>query len=210
MPTAAQDTKLKPPLSPLAEQRLVLSYLREPETFSNEIKVRKPEDFDDETLRAIWQSAGSLVESGIVPTLDQVLAGCSKRPEAERLLRRAESRLDLSKEPPREEVRFYLNGVGVASPGDLIAIYGPAKAGKSAVVGAIIASCFAGSDSDVRRDFLGFSATPGDLGGIVHIDTEQRRFDHWRLIATALRRAGLNPNPASTSAFKGRYSQRTR
>jgi hypothetical protein len=90
---------------------------------------------------------------------------------------------------------FSLKGQSISTPGNLTSIFSQAKAGKSAVVGAMIAAIMAPQGTD--GDFLGWSAIPNkDGAAVVHFDTEQSPADHEQIILTALKRAKLKEPPS--------------
>ena len=91
-----------------------------------------------------------------------------------------------AKKPIEPKPRFFLADIGICTAGNLTTISAQAKAGKTAAIGAMIAGVFGNDD----RDFLGFkSENPNGLA-VIHLDTEQSTFDHWKIIDTARRRAG--------------------
>lgn len=88
---------------------------------------------------------------------------------------------------------FSLCGQAVATAGNMMAIYAQAKAGKSAVVSAMMATVMT---EDENGDFLGFNAAWNPDGkAVVHFDTEQSRYDHEQVVLRAVRRAGCNRAP---------------
>ncbi len=106
--------------------------------------------------------------------------------------RLAEARLKFDVEPPPLRTIFKLNGTCIATPGNLVALLAQAKAGKTAFVGAAIGSTMTGS---LDCDFLGIAGTNPNSFAVVHVDTEQAPADHYHVIRTALRRAGLDRAP---------------
>jgi hypothetical protein len=66
------------------------------------------------------------------------------------------------------------------------------KTGKSAVVGAMVASAMAGEDSGCT---LGFTSCNPKKLALLSFDSEQSPDDHWHQNARALRRAGLQEPP---------------
>ncbi|MDR3409673.1 MAG: AAA family ATPase, partial [Formivibrio sp.] len=78
------------------------------------------------------------------------------------------------------------------TPGNLTTISAQAKAGKSAAIGAMIASTFAADGADC----LGFVSENPEGFAVVHLDTEQSRYDHWQGIQRAVRRAKVNGAPS--------------
>lgn len=87
-----------------------------------------------------------------------------------------------------------IQGSLLTTPGNLTTISGQSKAGKTGVVGAILAGSIQKVKSKV--DTLGMSiAFNKESKGILHIDTEQSRHDHDRLNRTILKRASLKTEP---------------
>ena len=92
----------------------------------------------------------------------------------------------------------------VSTPGNLTSIISQAKSGKSALVGAIIASMLVADAKDADADFyedgepdtLGVTAAAPPAGKFVlHIDTEQSRFHFDQLIRRAKKRARCDKIP---------------
>lgn len=104
-------------------------------------------------------------------------------------------RFDASKPPPEPVPRLLINGQDVCTPGNLTTIIAQTKAGKSAFVGAAIAAVIAADRGLEDRDTLGWSA--GAPGGkvLLHFDTEQSPYDHFRCIERELRRVGVDRAP---------------
>jgi hypothetical protein len=97
--------------------------------------------------------------------------------------------------PEKPSPVFTLCGQQIATAGNIISVYSQAKAGKSAVLSAMMASAFS---EDSLCDFLGFAAAPNTPGrALVHFDTEQSRYDADQLIRRALRRADITGPPPS-------------
>lgn len=101
------------------------------------------------------------------------------------------ARLDPDAEPPRAREIFRLKNATIATPGNLVAITGQSKAGKTAFIGAML-----GATMGPDGDFLGASGFNTAGHAVVHVDTEQSPRDHWMVIQTALRRAGLKTAPS--------------
>ncbi len=96
--------------------------------------------------------------------------------------------------PPPEKACLFLGADHpVGARGNLVGIQGQAKAGKSAVVSAILGAA-------IRRNFVaegdlfGFEWQGPADGAIIHLDTEQSPADWHALVRRAIARAGL-PNP---------------
>jgi hypothetical protein len=107
-------------------------------------------------------------------------------------------RFDPTVEPPVDRAIFTLNGIDVATPGNLLAIYAQAKAGKSAVIGAMQA-CIMAAQRDA--DCFGFKSSNSDSRAVLSFDTEQSKADHWRHVHRTLKRAGLASPPPWFHAF---------
>lgn len=95
--------------------------------------------------------------------------------------------------PPRPVPILMLGDKVISTPGNLTNIQAQAKAGKSAVVGAIIAAMFNGNRQGA--DTLEFSAENEAGKLVLHFDTEQSRFDHDALIRRAMTRARVDEPP---------------
>lgn len=93
--------------------------------------------------------------------------------------------------------RFELIGATVSTPGNLTTIIAQPKAGKSAVVGAMIASILA-----EHGDFLGFRSDGNQHNlPVLHFDTEQSCEDAGRCLNQVLERAGLNELPGWVHSY---------
>ncbi len=82
---------------------------------------------------------------------------------------------------------FSLNGVDICTPGNLTAITSGVKTGKTAFLGAMVASVMAGES----RDTLSVKSSNPEGRAVLRYDTEQSAFDHWTGDDRALRRAGV-------------------
>jgi hypothetical protein len=112
--------------------------------------------------------------------------------ESNSLVERLEARIYSPQITPIEPTPlFYLAGVPICTPGNLTTISAQAKAGKSAVVSAMIASTFADSSADCLRLT---SSNPQGFAA-VHLDTEQAPFDHWSGNQKTCRRALVDAAP---------------
>lgn len=111
------------------------------------------------------------------PTLAEILEARAYRPGAE---------------PPPLRAIYTLCGSPVCTPGNLAAITAGIKAGKTAVISAMIAAAMAALRD---ADLLGFQSTNPDGKALLHFDSEQSPDDHWHMVGRALRRAGLSEPP---------------
>jgi hypothetical protein len=105
----------------------------------------------------------------------------------------AERAFNAATVPQRPIPILLLGDKVISTPGNLTNIQAPAKAGKSAVIGAIIAAMFNGNRQGA--DTLGFSADNSEGRAVLHFDTEQSRFDHDGLIRRAMTRARVDTPP---------------
>src|ERR1043165_8551312 len=103
----------------------------------------------------------------------------------------AARRFDYATEPPPIVPVYTLAGTTISTAGNLTAITAHAKVGKSALLGAAMASVICPSACDT----LTISSSNPNGAALVHIDTEQSQEDHWRHNARTLRRAGVTEPP---------------
>jgi hypothetical protein len=101
-------------------------------------------------------------------------------------------------EPEDERCLYRLAGVEIAHVGNHVALVAPVKSGKSAFVGAFLA---AGCGKSHNADLLGFEPANFEERAVIHIDTEQSRNDHHRLLSRSLRRAGIDDAPDYLLSF---------
>jgi hypothetical protein len=109
--------------------------------------------------------------------------------------------------PPLEPVPvFKLCDQQISTAGNLTVISAQAKAGKTAVVGAMLAAILAADgeaeDGDALADYLGFEAKPTNGKAVVFFDTEQSPWDAYCLARRAADRAGIRELPET---FRGYY-----
>ena len=78
-------------------------------------------------------------------------------------------------------VVFSLAGQEISTPGNLTLVFSQAKAGKSAVIGAIIGAVMSNGGA---HDFLGWGAPLNlEKAALIHVDTEQSPYDHEQIVA---------------------------
>jgi hypothetical protein len=99
-------------------------------------------------------------------------------------------RFDFQNPPPHSPPIFKLGDAKIATAGNLVGIQAQAKAGKTALIGAMLAATM-----EPTGDVLGIvSENPRGLA-LVHFDTEQSRADHHAVIRRGLFRAGRAEPP---------------
>lgn len=126
--------------------------------------------------------------SRLIQERDEIIQIASKN---NRLLDRLEAlKYDPSAPPPVDEICLKLLGRPVGSRGNLLAVQGKQKSGKSAVVGAIIGAAIRGNYS-AQGDTLGFEWHEEATGAILHLDTEQSCGDWHEAIQRAELRSGI-------------------
>lgn len=101
-------------------------------------------------------------------------------------------------EPEDEICLFKLAGVGIAHVGNHLTLIAPIKSGKSAFIGAILAAT---TPAIPNADLLGLEFTNPEGNAVIHIDTEQSRNDHHRLLTRSLRRSGVDCPPDYLLSF---------
>lgn len=99
--------------------------------------------------------------------------------------------------------RFLLNGVPTCTPGNITTISAQSKAGKTALVTAIVASAIVAESGEIAgQDCLGVTAAAPGGRMILHIDTEQSPYDHHRAGTVTLQRAGIASRPLYFRSFR--------
>lgn len=112
-------------------------------------------------------------------------------------------RLYLADPPPKPISIYKLAGQQICTAGNITVFSAQAKAGKTAVVGAMNASSLSDQPSlqclteagAVCGDFLGFTGAPHDGKAVIYFDTEQAPYDAWTLLHRAALRAGVKTWP---------------
>lgn len=105
----------------------------------------------------------------------------------------AKARFNAGQPPPPPVPLYSLAGHTIATAENIMILQAKIKAGKSAAVGAMIASTM---DPAAGADCLWFASANPKKFAVVHLDTEQSSFDHYQSVSRALRRAG-KPVPPS-------------
>ncbi len=99
-------------------------------------------------------------------------------------------RFDPAQLPPPEEICMTLGGIPIASRGNLTAIQGKSKVGKSAVISAVLGAALRGNFA-ARGDTLCLAWDGQATGAIIHLDTEQSRSDWHGLVQRGVTRSGV-------------------
>lgn len=90
------------------------------------------------------------------------------------------------------------------TPGNVANLQAQAKAGKTAALGGILAAVLdatRGAMNRVDADYLGFRGGDQARGLILHLDTEQSRYDHYYCVRRALLRAEMRSEPDNFLSF---------
>jgi hypothetical protein len=159
--------------------------------FLNPLKIREVE-------RSGFEPLGTLRSHGVNPEDPEELL--SYMPDLEEddlniakpsLRERAYAlRFDPSEEPPPDETCVLIGDYPIAARGNLSAIQGKSKVGKSAVVSAILGAVHRGK-VEALGDTLCISWTGESTGAIIHLDTEQSRADWHGLVSRGISRSGM-------------------
>ncbi len=123
------------------------------------------------------------VEYGNRQSIGEILAACEFRG---------------TNEPPPIQTIFSLAGHTICTPGNLTTITSAVKTGKSAVIGAMVASALPHA---FDADLLGFKSSNADARALLLFDSEQSPADFWHCVSRALRRAGLEKPPLWFHAY---------
>lgn len=83
--------------------------------------------------------------------------------------------------PPKPRSIFRIGGTTIATPGNIVAITGQAKSGKTALLSAMIAAPMV-----PQGDTFGFESDNADNAALVHFDTEQSPFDHHAVVSLGI------------------------
>ncbi len=132
----------------------------------------------------------------IIRQLSEIEAGGTRSTLSTQLKTRA---FDFDLHPPQPIPRFQLCGMPLCTAGNLLNVQALPKAGKTAVVESMIAAIF--NDNRQGPDTLGFSAENPQGFALVHLDTEQSRFDHDSLVRRACRRAQVEKPPSGFFSY---------
>lgn len=95
-------------------------------------------------------------------------------------------KFDPGNRPPEQDILLKQAGEDVGSRSNIIAVTGRAKSRKSAIVSAMLSSMLSPNEETI----LGFTSHLKDDDEIVHVDTEQSKYDYWIGLDRTIRRAG--------------------
>jgi hypothetical protein len=103
-------------------------------------------------------------------------------------------RVDLQNPPPEPVAILRFKEQNIGSQGNLFMVYAQAKAGKTAVIGAILAAAMPNDD---WCDTFSLTIAPNERQhAIIHFDCEQSPWDHYQIINSARRRAKREEIPS--------------
>jgi len=112
-------------------------------------------------------------------------------------------RFNPGKEPEKPRPVIRINESIISSTENITVISGASKVGKSRLFSALISGTFKYNEL-LNPDFMGFSITQSPGTAVVYIDTEQSRYDWYRISRSCYRRVNLDKPPA----FFGSYNFR--
>lgn len=94
---------------------------------------------------------------------------------------------------PKPVPIFTAAGTTICTPGNLTAYYSQAKAGKTAIIGAMLGATM--EPAGAVNDTLGFKGSNTEGKVVIHFDTEQSRYDWQQMLRTGMRRAKVTVPP---------------
>ena len=98
-------------------------------------------------------------------------------------------RYDPSVTPPEDETCMVIADIPIAARGNLSVVQGKSKAGKSAIVSAVIGAAQRGLEYG-KGDTIRIEWSGADTGAIIHFDTEQSAADWHGLVSRSIIRSG--------------------
>jgi hypothetical protein len=104
-----------------------------------------------------------------------------------------ERKFDFSVPRERPEPSLEIGDHTLATNGNIMNIQAGVKVGKSAAVDAIMAAQMSGGFMEI--DTFGFKALNEHGHAVIHIDTEQSRFDADALVRRSIKRSGIDGSP---------------
>lgn len=141
---------------------------------------------------ALWRCQAALDKGeDTAPSSAELSALDAEAVDSGSLLARAYAlRYDPSAQPPADEVCLSIEDIPIAARGNLTALQGKSKVGKSAVVSAILASSQRGQFA-LQGDTICIGWNGEAEGAIIHLDTEQSPADWHGLVSRSVTRSGL-------------------
>lgn len=142
-------------------------------------------------------------ENGTWSAPEQELSNVADKQDPEVVLQKyAYLRIDDRVEMEEPEAIITISGETVATAGNLVTISGPSKQGKSAAGSVIIA----GSITCLQYDgFEGLEVKQNrNKHAVLHIDTEQSKFKHYKNLLTIKRRTSLSMLPDFLLSYNAR------
>lgn len=119
-------------------------------------------------------------------------------------------RFDPNKTPPVDAVCMMIGDFPIAARGDLTVPQGKSKVGKSALISAILGAVHRGN-YNTQGDTLCVAWKGESTGAIIHLDTEQSRYDWHALVCRGITRSGVpEPSPRLVSLPLVRFSRSER
>ena len=101
--------------------------------------------------------------------------------------------------PPRLPAIFTMRDMAVATPGNITVVQAKVKAGKTALISAMLAAAL--NPEAAEEMTLGVRSVGAAGRAVVHFDCEQSNDDHDSLIRLTLRRAGIEEEPANLRSY---------
>jgi hypothetical protein len=127
--------------------------------------------------------------------LDAVTRATVIASQADKQARLAAHRVQNAQPPKEPTTRLYLADKPIATPGNIVTLISKAKTGKTAALGAAVASIIAATTNTLDRDTFKFRSSNPMGHAVIVIDTEQSRYDAWQCYQRTLKRAGDDADP---------------
>lgn len=168
--------------------------------FQPKIAAEYLDDIRDAHERRKSSGIAKLLEAGEISREDAIkeLQAVQDTLSTQSVLPLLDSRKIVASNPPPKPVPVLsLCGQPISTAGNLTVISAKAKVGKSATIGASLASILGGDETDC----LGFEADQSVGKAIIHFDTEQTPYDAWLLLSRSMKRAGITKQPDNLRAY---------
>jgi len=112
-----------------------------------------------------------------------------------------ERRITLQSPPPNPPPVFKLLNQKISSSGNLTVVAAQAKAGKTGLIGGMLAAIMAADIDQDGVDCLGFQSRKSEGKAVVFIDSEQSPHDAYMIARRAVERAGCDDLPTNFRGF---------